>query len=146
MIEESAQVTRADASGVWIEVNRRSACATCSSQAGCGQKKLVDWLPSKRVEIRIDNPSNLVLCEGQTVVVGLEEGALLRAALLIYLGPLTGLILTTLFLNFLGFSETFQIIGAILGLMFGFIATRIVSVRRLALGDFTPHLLRSHWN
>jgi len=138
MIEESALVTRVDASGVWIEVNRRSACATCSSQAGCGQKKLVDWLPSKRVEIRIENPLKLVLSQGQTVVVGLEEGALLRASLLIYMGPLIGLIFFALLLNFLGFSESFQILGAMLGLMIGFITTRLVSVKQLALGDFTP--------
>src|SRR6056300_1031661 len=115
MIEESALITRLDEAGVWIEVNRKSACASCSAQAGCGQKKLVDWLPSKRVEVRVDNPLNLILSPGQTVTVGLEEGALLRASSLIYLTPLFGLVIVTLGLNFLNFSETFQIFGAILG-------------------------------
>jgi len=77
------------------------------------------------------------------VTVGLEEGALLRASSLIYLTPLFGLVIVTLGLNFLNFSETFQIFGAILGLTLGFVATRIVSVRRVALGDFTPRLLRT---
>jgi len=143
MIEESGLITRIDDLGVWIEVNRKSACASCSAQAGCGQKKLVDWLPSKRVEVRVDNPLNLILSPGQTVTVGLEEGALLRASSLIYLTPLFGLVIVTLGLNFLNFSETFQIFGAILGLTLGFVATRIVSVRRVALGDFTPRLLRT---
>jgi len=143
MIEESAQITRLDEAGVWIEVNRKSACAACSAQAGCGQKKLIDWLPTKRVEVFVENPSNLILAPGQTVTVGLEEGALVRASLLVYLTPLLGLILFTLVLNFLNFSETFQILGAILGLTVGFVATRIVSVRRVALGDFSPRLLRT---
>lgn len=143
MIEESAQITRLDEAGVWIEVNRKSACAACSAQAGCGQKKLIDWLPTKRVEVFVENPSNLILAPGQTVTVGLEEGALVRASLLVYLTPLLGLILFTLVLNFLDFSETFQILGAILGLTVGFVATRIVSVRRVALGDFSPRLLRT---
>ena len=143
MIEESAQITRLDEAGVWIEVNRKSACAACSAQAGCGQKKLIDWLPTKRVEVFVENPSNLILAPGQTVTVGLEEGALVRASLLVYLTPLLGLILFTLALNFLNFSETFQILGAILGLTVGFVATRIVSVRRVALGDFSPRLLRT---
>lgn len=143
MIEESAQITRLDEAGVWIEVNRKSACAACSAQAGCGQKKLIDWLPTKRVEVFVENPSNLILAPGQTVTVGLEDGALVRASLLVYLTPLLGLILFTLVLNFLNFSETFQILGAILGLTVGFVATRIVSVRRVALGDFSPRLLRT---
>lgn len=143
MIEESAQITRLDQDGVWIEVNRKSACAACSAQAGCGQKKLVDWLPTKRVEVLVENPLNLILAPGQVVTVGLEEGALLRASMLIYLTPLLGLIISTLILNFLNFSETFQILGAILGLTVGFITTRIVSVRRVALGDFSPRLLRT---
>lgn len=143
MIEESAQITRLDEAGVWIEVNRKSACAACSAQAGCGQKKLIDWLPTKRVEVLVENPLNLILAPGQTVTVGLEEGALLRASLLVYLTPLLGLILFTLVLNFLNFSESFQILGAMLGLTVGFIATRIVSVRRVALGDFSPRLLRT---
>jgi len=143
MIEESALITRLDEAGVWIEVNRKSACAACSAQAGCGQKKLIDWLPSKRVEVLVENPLNLILTPGQTVTVGLEEGVLLRASVLVYLTPLAGLIFFTLFLNFLGFSETFQILGAILGLTVGFILTRVVSVRRVALGDFIPRLLRT---
>lgn len=143
MIEESAQVTRVVDSGVWIEVNRKSACAACSAQAGCGQKKLVDWLPTKQVELFVDNPLNLILSPGQVVTVGLEEGALVRASMLVYLTPLFGLIGATLILNILNFSETFQILGAILGLTVGFVLTRVVSVRRLALGDFTPQLLRT---
>ena len=103
MIEESALITRLDEAGVWIEVNRKSACAACSAQAGCGQKKLIDWLPSKRVEVLVENPLNLILTPGQTVTVGLEEGVLLRASVLVYLTPLAGLIFFTLFLNFLGF-------------------------------------------
>lgn len=143
MIEESAQVTRVVDTGIWIEVNRKSACAACSAQAGCGQKKLVDWLPSKRVEVFVDNPLNLILSPGQVVTVGLEEGVLLRASILVYLTPLMGLIAAVLILNLLNFSETFQILGSILGLTVGFILTRVVSVRRVALGDFTPQLLRT---
>lgn len=143
MIEESAQITRLAEAGVWIEVNRKSACAACSAQAGCGQKKLVDWLPSKQVEVFVENPLNLILAPGQVVTVGLEEGALLRASLLVYFTPLLGLIAAALILNLLDFSETFQIIGSILGLTIGFVLTRIVSVRRMALGDFKPRLLRT---
>jgi len=143
MIEESAQITRVTSSGAWVEVNRKSACAACSAQAGCGQKRLVDWLPTKQVEVFVENPLSLILSPGQVVTLGLEEGALLRASVLIYLTPLLGLIGFSLILNLLDFSETFQILGSILGLTLGFFVTRIVSVRRLALGDFRPHLLRT---
>ncbi len=144
MIEESAEVVRVDKMTLWVSVNRKSACASCSASQGCGQKKILDWLPTKQVEVEVGNPRQLIVSPGQQVTLGLHEGALVRASLLLYMLPLAGLIIFALFANILQFSELFQIIIAILGLITGFVVTRVIVVRELAFGDFEPQLLRVH--
>lgn len=141
MIEETAQATRVDAGSIWVVVSRQSACAGCSASKGCGQKKILDWLPSKTIEIEIPNPRQITVTPGQTVVLGLDEKALLNASLLLYLVPLLSMIGFVLSINFLGFSEGFQILGAILGLLIGFFFTRVIAIRELAFGSFTPRLI-----
>lgn len=142
MIEESAEVVRTEDDVAWVSVSRRSACASCSAAKGCGQKRILDWLPTKQIEVQVANPNRLILVAGQSVTLGLEEGALVRASLLLYLTPLAGLILLALFTHFLEFSEPFQILAAILGLTLGFVATRVIALRQLALGAYEPILLR----
>lgn len=142
MIEESAEVVRSQGDLLWVSVSRRSACASCSAAKGCGQKRILDWLPSQQIEVQVANPDCLVLRPGQRVILGLEEGALVRASVLLYLLPLLGLILFTLVTNFLQLSELFQILAAMLGLTLGFVATRLIALRELALGAYEPILIR----
>ena len=141
MIEEAALVSQVHGSRVWIEVDRRSACAACASSDGCGQKRINDWFPSKRVTVEVDNPNNLIVSPGQTVTVGLEEGALVKASLILYLLPLLGLIISPILLSIFGFSEIFQIVGAILGFTVGLLFTRALGRQGVAVGDFRPQLL-----
>lgn len=141
MIEETALVSQVDGSRVWIEVDRRSACAACASADGCGQKRINDWFPSKRVTVEVDNPNSLIVSPGQTVTVGLEEGALVKASLILYLLPLLGLILSPILISIFGFSEIFQILGAILGFTVGLLFTRALGRKGVAAGDLRPQLL-----
>ncbi len=141
MIEEIALVSQVDGSRVWIEVDRRSACAACASADGCGQKRINDWFPSKRVTVEVDNPNNLIVSPGQTVTVGLEEGALVKASLILYLLPLLGLILSPILISIFGFSEIFQILSAILGFTVGLLFTRALGHQGVAAGDLRPQLL-----
>ena len=142
MIEERATVLRSEADQVWVEVSRQSACAVCASSSTCGQKRLSDWFPSKRVEVLIDNPSRLIVSPGQEVWVGLEEGALVGASVTVYLVPLLGMILLPILAKFLNFSEFFQIVGAILGFIVGVFIGRYMGLRGVASGQYQPRLLR----
>ena len=141
MIEESAQIISVDRDRVWVSVNRQSACASCSASKGCGQKKIIDWLPAKQIEVEISNPQSLVVRPGQIAWVGLKDGALVRASLLVYILPLLTMISFALVANFLEISEPFQIFGTMLGLTIGFVATRVIAIRELALGTFVPQLI-----
>lgn len=90
MIEENAIVHSAEAGLVEVEVQRRSTCGGCSAQGACGVS-LLDRLLGRRVQ-RLIIANTLRARPGETVIIGVPEAALLRAALAAYLWPLLGLL------------------------------------------------------
>ncbi|MGZ8225161.1 MAG: SoxR reducing system RseC family protein [Methylococcaceae bacterium] len=87
MIEESAVVVKIDNRQVWVTSAQSSACGGCSQKAGCTTQTLASILNKKPVPV----DSNLSLTIGDTVIVAIDEGLLLRASILLYLLPLIGL-------------------------------------------------------
>lgn len=133
MIEENAVVISSEAGIVEVEVRRRSSCNACSARAGCGVS-LLDRVLGRRPQ-RLLAANKLGVSEGDEVVVGLPEGLLLKAAVAAYLVPLLGLlggaIVGDLLIGAERGGETLPLITGLVGLMLGFLVTRLYS-RRLA--------------
>ncbi|WP_296896903.1 SoxR reducing system RseC family protein, partial [Thiohalocapsa sp.] len=91
MIEEQATVVRVDQTIAWVEAMRRSTCGQCSAAAGCGTSLLDRFLGRRPLRLEVEN--SLDVGTGDRVIVGVPEGAMLRAAAAAYLGPLLGLLL-----------------------------------------------------
>jgi sigma-E factor negative regulatory protein RseC len=90
MIEEQARVV-AVADGIAdVSTIRRSACGSCDAKGGCGTSILAAWFPQRQLRFRL--PNHLDARPGDTVVVGLDEGSLQRASLVLYGLPLAGLV------------------------------------------------------
>jgi sigma-E factor negative regulatory protein RseC len=90
MIEESAIVIASEAGIAEVEVVRRPACSACSSSAACGVSLLDRLLGRRPQHLVVGNKIGAVV--GETVIVGIPEGALLKAAVAAYLMPLLGLL------------------------------------------------------
>ncbi|MCU7799708.1 MAG: SoxR reducing system RseC family protein [gamma proteobacterium symbiont of Lucinoma myriamae] len=98
MIEEQATVVHNEGKYVWVNTQRQSSCGHCSVKNGCGTQVLSKVLGNKIAYVRclnsIEQPSNkeaenyTSLKEGDQVVIGLEESALLGGSFLMYLLPL----------------------------------------------------------
>lgn len=142
MIEEVVQVSRVDASGIWISADRQSACSACSAKKSCSQGALSDWMPGKSVEMTVVNPAGLAPEVGQNVVIGLEEGSLMRASVLVYLVPLLMLVVGAMLARALDGGEGVQILAGLAGLAAGFMAVRWYSGRTDAKSCYQPTLLR----
>lgn len=142
MIEEVVQVSRIEGKEIWIEAGRQSACAACSSKKSCGQGALSDWMSGKSVELTVLNPQSLIPQVGQSVVVGLEEGSLIKASVMVYFLPLLALILAAVATRTLGGSEDYQILSGLIGLSVGFAVARWVTSRNTSGGCYQPILLR----
>ena len=91
MLEETAQVVRIKGDEVWVETQRRSSCASCSAEKGCGTATLSKVLGNRRNVVRV--LSAIPLGVGDQVVIGIREEALVRGSLAVYAVPILLLLL-----------------------------------------------------
>ncbi|GAA0791065.1 hypothetical protein GCM10009109_19510 [Marinobacterium sediminicola] len=103
---------------------------------------LSQWRSGKTVEIDVFNPGAIVVEPGQQVVIGLEEGSLVRASLLLYLLPLALLIAGALLGSALGLVEWQQVILALVLMLGGFLLARQLSTGQGVKARYQPVLLR----
>jgi len=145
MIEETARVVEVGPDGVWVETTRQSSCSSCSSKSGCGTATLGKVMGQKSSRIRV--LGELQVEVGDQVVIGINDGALVRGSLAVYMVPLLGLIAGAIFGQWLAVQlEAAPEIGeAVLGsagLLAGLGWLRIFSRRVSASEDYQPVLLR----
>lgn len=86
MIEESARVVGTEGAFVWVETQRQSTCGGCVANQACGTATLAKVLGTRRTRVRALNHGGARI--GDTVVIGLDERALLRGSLAVYAMPL----------------------------------------------------------
>jgi len=136
MIEETAYVVAVGPQGVWVETQRQSACGQCAARKGCGTAALSKVLGQKRSRVQVANPDQAPVRVGDEVVIGIDESALVRGSVVIYLVPLLSFFLfgvlgqTLARQLMLGSGEGLSIVFGLLGLLLGF-----AWARRYARGD-----------
>ena len=125
MMTETAQVVTTDADGyAWVETQRKTACGSCAVQQGCGTGVLAKVLGKRVGRMRVRN--TLGAAVGQRVVIGLEDGLLVRTSFAVYAVPLILLLLGGIAggvaADALQWSsrEGATAIGGVLGLLLGF--------------------------
>lgn len=133
MIEERAEVVSIENGNVWVETQRRSACAQCAVNSGCGTAVIGKVIGNKRSRVRVLNPKDTKVSIGDEIVVGIDEQALVRGSLMIYVVPLISLFL----FGFLGevlseqlnvyIPDVLPIIFGLSGLVVGFYLVKIFS-------------------
>jgi sigma-E factor negative regulatory protein RseC len=87
MIEEEAVVAAVEAGHVWIEKARRPACGSCASP--CTSAVMGEFMGESLVQM--EAKSLVEVAPGDRVVVGLDEGALVKGSFAVYLWPIIGL-------------------------------------------------------
>ena len=87
MIEEEAIVVCVSENKVWVEPLTRSSCGGCVRNQGCSSSFLSRSVGKRRISV----DTEILVTPGDSVVVGLDEGALLKGSLVIYLIPLIAL-------------------------------------------------------
>ncbi|ALG66680.1 SoxR reducing system RseC family protein [Beggiatoa leptomitoformis] len=85
MLEEEGVVVEATEQFVWVRTQRTSGCSHCTVNS-CGTGSLDGLFGQKVNEVKVIN--NLSAKLGDKVVIGLEEQALVRGSLLLYILPL----------------------------------------------------------
>ncbi|MDD5389200.1 MAG: SoxR reducing system RseC family protein [Gallionellaceae bacterium] len=133
MIETPARVTRLEGDSAWVVSAAPSSCGACGGK-GCGSSLFARVLHADEPEYRVENPIGAAV--GESVVVGLPDGALLGAALSGYLVPLMLLLLGA------GAGQHFAgELGAVAGGLLGLVLAALYLKRRSAPVSY-PVVLR----
>jgi sigma-E factor negative regulatory protein RseC len=129
MIEEQARVLAVDGDVAWVETQRQSTCGSCAANKGCGTSVLAQVLGRRRTRVRVINPIGARV--GDQVVLGIEEGALVRGSAALYGLPLLSLIAGALVADWVGPAGVNADLRAILGGTLG-LAAGLWFMRRFA--------------
>jgi len=144
MIEETAHVVAVEGEHAWVETERRSSCSSCSAK-GCGTGALSSVLGAKVQRMRVSNPVNAE--KGDAVVVGIDEGVLLKGSVLVYIMPLVlmlagGLLGETLAPQWGSDGESMSLLFGLLGLVGGMLWLRLFNRHAADNPRYTAVILR----
>lgn len=118
MLEEYAIVTACQGNEATLEIERRTACGLCGQKRGCGNATWGKLLGHSSHGFTAENAINAKV--GNSVVVGIDESAVINSTFYLYALPLLGLIVGTVLANTLFNNQLYVMLGAIFGLALGF--------------------------
>jgi len=146
LIEEQARVVKTENGKVLVETQRSSTCGQCAAKSGCGSHVLQKVLGKKRNYFYVN--SNLPVEEGDLVIIGLQETALVRGSMTVYLLPIIGFVLFGLLGELLSSQLLFfnkdhlSVFSAFVGLALAGVWIRYYSGSLINNPKYQPNLLR----
>lgn len=142
MIVESGVVIRVDTGAVWVQTIRQTTCGSCRARHGCGQK-LLNQFSAEAADIKAICDGDLLnrLKPGDTVDIGIAEGALVAASLLTYGIPILLLVIGAWF-GSLTQSNVLSFMAAVIGLVGGALFVRWIQGRGFQAQSFEPVVLQ----
>jgi sigma-E factor negative regulatory protein RseC len=146
MIEQHAIIlsTEDDGQGntpmATIEVVRKTACGLCGKTRGCGNAIWGKIFAHKNTSFKAQN--NIKAQVGQNVIVGIDETALMKSALLLYMVPLAIMLIGAILMSQIYESDIAQMFGAFVGLVIGFFWVKGHTTGRVYYQTHQPTILR----
>lgn len=119
MIEEYAIVTGVSDGYATLEIERRVACGLCGQKRGCGNATWGKLLGHSQHAFRAKN--QIDASTGDSVVVGVDERAMLSSVFYLYIVPLLTMFAAAILADTFLSNEFYVVLAAMLGLLLGFI-------------------------
>lgn len=145
MLEKRAVIVETHDDYALVQASETNGCDLCSGK-GCGSSKLGRLFCSKPRLFKVENPINAGA--GDQVIITIADGAVLRGIGLVYVLPLllsiAGAVSGNTMAGQSGQSDAYAAMGAVLGLVIGFVMARRISSRQDRI-RFQPHITR-HWS
>lgn len=148
-VEGIARVVRVEGDHAWLEPEQTTSCGHCASSASCGVSSREEagiGTVTSRLQARrffLDNPEGLTgFAEGERVVVGVSERALINAALTAYGVPLVFALTAGSVAQGMVGEDLTTMLWMAGGLAFGLFVARLNARRLAARGDLAPRFLR----
>ncbi len=143
MLETQAIVIRVGEGVAYVETRRQSGCGHCDSKNGCATSSIGKLFGADGARFRALNPVGAGV--GDSVLIGVEDGALFKSSLAVYLVPLLLVILGAAWAGSVAPSSAaadgYSIAGAFLGLVAGYFWLRILTSAIGSSRRFQPVIL-----
>jgi sigma-E factor negative regulatory protein RseC len=146
MIEETARIVRVDHEFAFVETQQRAPCGSCQSTGSCSTTVLAGLFKRRPNELKVLNAIDAK--PGEQVVIGIQEGALVKISLLVYLIPLVGILAGAIIVQQtvgylkLSMGELPQVVGGLLGLIGGLMLLQRFALKRDHDPGFQAVILR----
>jgi sigma-E factor negative regulatory protein RseC len=145
MIEEHAVILTLEPqiesqSVATLEIVRKTACGLCGQTRGCGNSIWGKLFSHKSTQFKAQNGINAKV--GDSVIVGIDESALMKSALLLYMVPLVSMLLIAMLASMLIAWEGASILGAGAGLLLGFVWVKGHTSGKVYYRNNQPRILR----
>jgi sigma-E factor negative regulatory protein RseC len=118
-VNEDTSVSEQSVSLATLEIERTTACGLCGQTRGCGNGIWGKIFAHQATAFKAKNPIGAKV--GDSVIVGIDEQALLKGAALLYLLPLATMFISMLLANQLNASHASVLVGAAVGLLLGLV-------------------------
>jgi sigma-E factor negative regulatory protein RseC len=123
MIEERAVIlsldNQSDDFTATLEIERKTACGLCGQTRGCGNSIWGKLFAHESTAFKAQNRINAKV--GDSVIVGINEKALLKSALLLYILPLATMLIGAILATQIHDTNGYAMLGALIGLGLGFV-------------------------
>ena len=100
-----------------LEIERKTACGLCGQTRGCGNSIWGKLFAHQSTAFKAQNRINAKV--GDSVIVGINEQALLKSAMLLYIVPLVTLFIGAILMQQIFDTNGYAMLGALLGLVLG---------------------------
>ncbi len=102
-----------------LEIERKIACGLCGQTRGCGNSIWGKLFAHQSTAFKAQNRINAKV--GDSVIVGINESALLKSALLLYILPLATMLIGAILATQIHDTNSYAMLGAMVGLVLGFV-------------------------
>ena len=145
MIIQPAKVIAETDFNYILETLPKSACPRCDAGEGCGGGILAKAFANKTYQLSINKNTQLKINE--LVQIGIKSSVLVRASLLLYLLPLTFMLVGALIAGRLNMNQdVYTVTGAIIGIISGIFAAKTISIHTIKNGMTSPVLIEDDQN
>jgi len=147
MLEEHGIVVAVNDNLADVQTTRTSLCGQCSANQGCGTASLSQLFGQKKTVVTVVNHNGVNV--GDQVVIGLDEQALLKSSVLLYLFPLLGLFAGAIGYHMLAIyapllrSELLTVLAGLIGFVAGLVWVKRVTVKMSSDPRLIPVILRT---
>ena len=100
-----------------LEIERKTACGLCGQTRGCGNSIWGKLFAHQSTAFKAQNGINAKV--GDSVIVGINEKALLKSAMLLYILPLATMLIGAILAKQFSGAEVSAMLGAAAGLILG---------------------------